>query len=261
MIWLGVIGSVEAATVVDDAALERWSRQIVVPGVDIEGQERLAASSVVLVGCGGLGCPLGLYLAAAGVGALRLVDADTVELSNLPRQVAFSEADLGKPKAEVLAAAATARNRQCEVAADVCALTEDNAEQLLSGADLVIDATDSTLARRCIDLATRRLGVPWILGAVVQQSGFWVAFSAERGEGCYHCLAPEVVAGGGSCAELGILGPVAGAIAMGQCTAALHYLSGCQQPDWGVLHLLDLRNTELHRLTLVPRPGCDCCTA
>lgn len=243
----------------DDTALERWSRQILVPGIDLEGQERLAASTVLLVGCGGLGCPLALYLAAAGIGSLRLVDDDRVALSNLPRQIAFTEADVGRFKAEALAAAARARNHHCAVSCEVTALTDANAPGLVAGVDLVIDATDSAASRRCIDDATRAAGVPWILGAAVQQSGFWMAFSAERSEGCYHCLAPDAATPGGDCSLLGVLGPAVGAVAMAQCTAALHYLSGSRALDWGVLTLMDFGAGEQQRLQLTPRPGCERC--
>ena len=244
-----------------DEALERYSRQILVPGFDIEGQSRLAAADVALVGCGGLGCPLAMYLAAAGVGRLRLIDDDRVEASNLPRQIAFSEANVGEPKAIALAARIQAMNGAVAATPVECRVEAGNAAAAVAGCSLVIDATDSHATRCVIEDATREQRIPWVMGAAIQMSGQWMAFSPDRAEGCYHCLAPEtaeVEAGG--CARLGVVGPVVGAVAMMQATTALMLLVG-ESISWGRLSLYDFRRGEQQSLRLGPRVGCPACSA
>lgn len=243
----------------NDEWLERYSRQLLVPGIDFQGQEALAAATVVLVGCGGLGCPLAMYLAAAGVGQLRLIDNDRIELSNLPRQIAFTEDDVGHFKATQLAERLRAMNREVQVSAMTHRLSVNNAAELLAGATLVIDASDSRETRVVIEDATRVASQPWLMGAAIQWSGQWIAFSANRREGCYRCLAPskdDVAAGG--CARLGVIGPVVGATAMMQATAAINYLSG-GDTSWGQLYLYDFRRGEQQILALHPRANCPAC--
>jgi len=244
----------------DDQALARYSRQMLVPGIDFEGQEQLTAASILIVGCGGLGCPAALYLAAAGVGRIRLVDDDRVELSNLPRQIAFNEADVGALKVTQLVERLRDRNSQVAVEAIVGRFDLDTGAALLEGVDIVLDATDSQSARRAIDRLTYRQGLPWIMGTAVQMSGMWLPFSAQRSEGCYHCLAPSLVTNArGGCETLGIVGPVVGAIAMAQAFTVLAAITGCAPVRWGQLHLSDMRSGELRHLQLGRREHCPCC--
>lgn len=242
-----------------DDALARYSRQILVPGFDIEGQSRLAAADVALVGCGGLGCPLAMYLAAAGVGKLRLIDDDCVEASNLPRQIAFTEADVGEPKARALANRVQAMNSAVAAVSVEHRVGAENAAAIFAGCSLVIDATDSHAARCVIEDATRAQGTPWVMGAAIQMSGQWMAFSPDRAEGCYHCLAPEAAESeAGGCARLGVVGPVVGAVAMMQATMALMLLVG-ESVAWGQLSLYDFRRGEQQSLRLGLRAGCAAC--
>ena len=236
--------------------LDRYSRQILVPGVDIEGQGRLAQASVLVVGCGGLGCPLALYLAAAGVGRITLYDDDTVEWSNLPRQVAFVEADVGQTKAWVLAD----RLRAMNSGIDVRAVPQRFDEQVsLEGIDLVLDASDSRQTRLAIEDSTRAAVIPWVMGSAEQMSGQWLAFDAMRDSGCYRCLAPvEGDSDSGGCARLGVLGPVVGIVALMQATQALRLLVGDDLP-WGRLMIYDFRTQEQQQLLLRPRAGCSAC--
>ena len=244
----------------DDQVLARYSRQMLVPGIDFEGQERLAAASILIVGCGGLGCPAALYLAAAGVGRIRLVDDDHVELSNLPRQIAFAEADVGTLKVTRLAEQLRVRNSEVIVDAVVGRFDVDTGSALLDGIDIVLDATDSQSARRAIDLLTYQQGLPWIMGTAVQMSGMWLPFSARRSEGCYHCLAPSLITNArGGCETLGIVGPVVGAIALAQAFTVLAAITDCAPVRWGQLHLSDMRSGELQHLQLGRREYCPCC--
>jgi len=247
--------------VISDAELERYSRQLLLPGWDIEGQESIARSTVLIVGCGGIGIPTALYLAGAGVGCLRLVDDDAVELSNLPRQVLFTEADLGRPKASVVAEKLGERNTAVDVAAVTQRFDDDTADGLLEGVDVVVDASDSRATRLLIDRASARLGLPWMMAAAVQFAGQNVAFAPDRAGGCYHCLAPEEpgAGGAGQCRDLGIAGPVVGLVALTQTLDVLKYLTGFAPVPWGQLRLRDFRHDEHHRLALQPRKDCPVC--
>ena len=242
-----------------DNELERFSRQLIVPGFDFEGQEALKRASVMIVGCGGLGAPAALYLAAAGIGELVLVDDDIVELSNLPRQIAYSEADIGSLKVHALADRLQTMNADITIVQRPCRLDSGNAEGLVDNIDLVVDATDNRDTRLLIDQWTARRGLPWFMGAAVQLTGQNLAFSPARDEGCYHCLSPEDSGPGGTCSELGILGPVVGAVALSQVLDVLAYLTGFRSPRWGVLRIRDFRYDEHIELALARRNGCPLC--
>ena len=242
-----------------DLQLQRYARQLVVPQIDLEGQQRLRSARVLVVGAGGLGVPMAQYLAGAGVGFIRIADDDWIALSNLPRQVAYTEADVGRLKVDVLAERLKAGNR--EVVVDVHPVRFDarSAVDLLDNVSLVLDATDSLQARRDIDRATHRLELPWIMGSAVRMSGQWAAFDPQRRLGCYHCLLTEPgdtpVA---SCAELGIIGPVVALVSLHQALWALKYLVEQTLP-WGELHVMDAWSGEHAQLTLSTRPNCTLC--
>ena len=244
----------------NDQDLERYSRQLLVPGLELEGQDALAAAHVLVVGCGGLGALASMYLGAAGVGQLTLVDPDVVELSNLPRQVAFTEEDIGKPKAEALAARLCAMNSALTCSPKVGWFSDESAEDLLGGVGGVIDGTDNHLGRQSIDRQTAARGIPWFMGGAVQMAGQNVAFSADRGEGCYHCLAPQAVdTEANPCATLGILGPVVGSVALQQAMDVLAWLTAVSAVPWGVLRQKDFRSGEVANLAIDKRIACPVC--
>lgn len=243
----------------NDDQLKRYARQLLLPQIDLAGQEQLAERRVLIVGAGGLGCPTAQYLAGAGVGSLRLVDPDVIELSNLHRQLAFTERDIGEGKAATLASRIKAGNREVEVEAVTGLFDADSAADLLRGVDLVVDASDSIQARRDMDRETRGRGLAWIMGASVRTSGQWVAFQPGRQTGCYHCLmSGDAVAGLGSCEQLGVLGPAVGLIALQQSTLALRYLLGHAMP-WGRVHYYDIWDRTQRELQLEPSPACALC--
>lgn len=242
-----------------DSDLERFSRQLLVPGVDLAGQERLSRASVAVVGCGGLGSIAAHYLAAAGIGHLRLIDGDAIALSNLPRQLPFSEADIGTLKAENLASFLRSRYPQVQIEAIPHLLTEQTAQDDLLGVDVVVDGTDNRGARLLIDQVTFSMGVPWVMGGAVQMSGQWMAFDAERSAGCYHCFSDHPVMSEGQCATLGILGPVVGAVAMQQAILVLKVLTDIGPPKWGQLTVEDFRHGERQQLLLSAQPKCRLC--
>ena len=242
-----------------DSELARYARQLILPEVDLEGQARLKKSRVLIVGAGGLGTPAAQYLAGAGVGSIRLVDDDRIALSNLPRQLAYTEDDLGQLKVEVLAGRLGDANGEITVDAQCKRFDGDTASQLLDGVDIVLDATDSLQARLDIDRATYAAGLPWVMGAAVGTSGQWAAFDESRREGCYHCLMRELDSSENrGCAELGILGPVVGLVALQQSLLVIRYLVGSGLPA-GCLHMLDAWTGEARQLGLAICKECVLC--
>ena len=242
-----------------DSELARYARQLILPEVDLEGQARLKESRVLIVGAGGLGTPAAQYLAGAGVGSIRVVDDDRIALSNLPRQLAYTEDDLGQLKVEVLAGRLGDANGEITVDAQCKRFDGDTASQLLDGVDIVLDATDSLQARLDIDRATYAVGLPWVMGAAVGTSGQWAAFDESRREGCYHCLMRELDSSENrGCAELGILGPVVGLVALQQSLLVIRYLVGSGLPT-GCLHVLDAWKGEASQLALGVCKDCVLC--
>ena len=244
-----------------DSELARYARQLILPEVDLEGQARLKESRVLIVGAGGLGTPAAQYLAGAGVGSIRLVDDDRIALSNLPRQLAYTEDDLGQLKVEVLAGRLRDANGEITVDAQCKRFNDDTAPQLLDGVDIVLDATDSLQARLDIDRATYAARLPWVMGAAVGTTGQWVAFDKTRREGCYHCLMRESDASETrGCAELGILGPVVGLVALHQSLLVIRHLVGAGLPT-GDLTVMEAWTGETRQLELAVCEDCALCRA
>ena len=242
-----------------DSQLQRYARQLIVPQVDLEGQQRLQAARVLIVGAGGLGVPMAQYLAGAGVGFIRIADDDRVELSNLPRQVAYTEADVGRLKVDVLAERLRAGNAEDTVDARAVRYETDSGSDLLDTVSLVLDATDSPQARQDIDRATRQLELPWIMGSAVRTFGQWAAFDSRRRLGCYHCLMTESTdTQNVSCAELGILGPVVALVSLQQALWAIKYSVDHSLP-WAQLYIMDAWSGEQTQLALSVRPDCPLC--
>ena len=239
----GVCGSViaeERLRPLSRDELERYHRNALVPQVGLVGQQRIRASRVLLIGAGGLGAPAALYLAAAGVGTIGLIDDDNVDVSNLQRQVIHATAAVGRPKVDSAAEAIRALNPDVEVVAHRRRLTADNARGLLGGWDVVIDGTDNFPTRYLVNDATVMLGLPLVHGAVLGFNGQVGVFDARRGP-CYRCLHPAPPPAGSvpSCAEAGVLGVLPGIIGTMQAAEALKLVIGGGQPLLGRLALLD----------------------
>ena len=244
-----------------DPQLQRYARQLIVPQIDLEGQQRLQAARVLIVGAGGLGVLMAQYLAGAGVGFIRIADDDRIERSNLPRQIAYAEADVGRLKVDVLAARLRAGNAEVTVDARAVRFDMDSASDLLDTVSLVLDATDSLQARQDIDRTTRQVELPWIMGSAVRTSGQWAAFDPQRRLGCYLCLMGDPTGvENRSCAELGILGPVVGLVSLQQALWAIKYLIDESLP-WAQLHIMDAWLGEQTQLALSVRPDCPLCHA
>lgn len=243
-----------------DDELLRYNRQILLHEFDVAGQERLQQSRVLIVGLGGLGCPAALYLAAAGVGSLVLADGDNVEESNLQRQIAHTEADIGSNKARSAAAAIAALNPATRLDVLEHKLEEEAMSGRIADVDLVLDATDNYPTRFALNRSCIAAGVPLVSAAAVRSEGQLSVFDPVRGGPCYRCLYAEADADTAlSCSESGVLAPLVGMIGSMQAMESLKVLTGFGEPLRGWLLVVDLRTAEFRRLALQPRPDCPDC--
>lgn len=237
----------------------RYARQVQLPEVGPEGQRRLRAARVLIVGAGGLGVPAALYLAGAGVGQLTLVDGDGVALSNLHRQVLYAEADVGSDKAAAAARQLQARNADIEVRAVAAPLGADNVDELVADADLVLDCTDRMAVRYLVNAACLRHEKPWLFAAVDRFAGQLALFAPDGA--CFQCLYPRQPEGLLDCAAAGVLGVVPGLLGLLQAGEALKFLLGLETPSRNSLLLWDALGLELRRLRLRRDPDCPCCAS
>ena len=250
----------------NDDALLRYSRQIMLDQIDIHGQERLLGSHALVIGAGGLGSPVALYLAAAGVGRLTLVDDDVVELSNLQRQIAHGQADLGRFKAESAAESSRALNPDCRVTARVERLGAEALAAAMQDADVVIDCTDRFSSRYAINRASLATGTPLVSGAAIRFSGQLAIFDPrDEASPCYACLYPPDERGEQAddelrCAENGVVAPLVGVIGTFQALEALKLLAGAGQPHRG-LSTFDGLSGEWRRFNVPRDPACPVCSA
>ena len=249
---------------VDADFSERYSRHLRLPDVGLEGQKKLEASCVLLVGAGGLGSPAAYYLAAAGIGTLRLADDDVVDRSNLQRQILHTDARIGMPKVESAAIALSALNPRTRIEAIRERITSDNVERLLDGVDVVIDGADNFPARYLLNDACVKLGKPLVYGAVHRFEGQASVFDAGRQRGvapCYRCLFPEPPPpeAAPNCAEAGVLGVLPGVIGLLQATEAIKLLLGIGEPLRGRLLQFDALAMRFRETRLLPDPACPVC--
>ncbi len=238
----------------------RFHRHLLLPGFGEEGQARLLASRVLVVGVGGLGCPAAQYLAAAGVGTLGLVDADRVEVSNLQRQILYGPADVGRPKVEVARDRILAINPDVKVELYAERLRSENALAILGGYDVIVDGSDNFPTRYLVSDACVLLRRPNVHGAIFRFDGQASVFDAPSGP-CYRCLHPEPPGPGQapSCAEAGVLGVLPGLIAMVQATETLKLLSGVGDSLAGRLLHYDALEMRFTEFTLSRDPECPAC--
>lgn len=244
-----------------DEALLRYSRHILLPEIGIEGQRRLMQSRALVVGVGGLGSPVALYLAAAGVGQLVLADGDTVELTNLQRQIVHDSASLGQAKVASAQQRLTAINPLCQVTALACVLDGALLEQQVAAADVVVDCCDNFATRHAVNAACVRFGKPLVSGAAVRFDGQLAVFdNRDPDSACYHCLFPDHgEASDGPCASFGVLAPLVGVIGSLQAVEALKLLAGIGEPATGRLQTYDARNGQWRSLRFGQDPNCPVC--
>jgi sulfur-carrier protein adenylyltransferase/sulfurtransferase len=239
---------------------ERYKRHLALPEFGAEAQQKLLASRVLLIGAGGLGCPLAQYLAAAGVGTLGLVDFDVVDASNLQRQVLYGTADVGRPKAEVARERILALNPDVKVEVHQVRLASDNALGILGEYDVVVDGTDNFPTRYLSNDACVLLGKPNVHGSIFRFEGQATVFDARRGP-CYRCLYPEPPPPGSvpSCAEGGVLGVLPGIVALIQATETIKLLAGIGEPLIGRLLQYDALEMSFQEFRLRKDPACPVC--
>jgi molybdopterin/thiamine biosynthesis adenylyltransferase/rhodanese-related sulfurtransferase len=240
--------------------IQRYSRHLIVPEVGMEGQLKLKGAKVLLVGTGGLGAPLGLYLAAAGIGRIGLVDFDVVDFSNLQRQVIHFTQDVGRNKIDSAAEKMTALNPNVEIVKHEVALSSENAMEILKDYDLVVDGTDNFPTRYLVNDACVLLGKPNVYGSIFRFEGQATVFAYEGGP-CYRCLYPEPPPPGlvPSCAEGGVLGILPGTIGLIQATEAVKLILGIGEPLVGRLLLFDALGMRFRELKLRKNPDCPIC--
>ncbi|WP_166207163.1 molybdopterin-synthase adenylyltransferase MoeB [Cognatiluteimonas telluris] len=248
----------------DEDFAERYSRHLRLPEVGLAGQQRLQAARVLVVGAGGLGSPAGVYLAAAGVGSLRLVDDDVVDRSNLQRQILHADERIGMSKVASAAIALSALNPRTRIEAVHERITGDNVERMLEGVDVVVDGADNFPARYLLNDACVHLGKPLVHGAVHRFEGQLAVFDAGRQRGlapCYRCLFPEPPPpeAAPNCSEAGVLGVLPGVIGLLQATEAIKLLLGIGQPLAGRLLHFDALAMGFRETRLVPDPDCAVC--
>jgi adenylyltransferase/sulfurtransferase len=240
--------------------VRRYSRHLIIPDVGMAGQKRLKNAKVLCVGAGGLGAPTLLYLAAAGVGTLGVVDFDVVDESNLQRQVIHGQSDVGRLKTESAAATVREVNPLVNVIVHNVALTTDNVMDIFSGYDLIVDGTDNFATRYMVNDAAVLLGKPYVWGSIYRFDGQASVFWAEHGP-CYRCLYPEAPPPGmvPSCAEGGVLGVLCASIGSIQVNEAIKLLTGMGDPLVGRLMIYDALDMKYRDVKVRKDPECPLC--
>ena len=246
----------------DDRQLLRYSRHILLDDIGVEGQERLLAAHALVIGAGGLGSPVALYLASAGVGRITLVDDDTVDLTNLQRQIAHTEARVGQPKVASARAAIAAINPDVQVRTVAHRADEALLRPLVAEADVVLDCTDNFATRQALNRACVAARKPLVAGAAIGFDGQVSVYDLRRDDSpCYACVFPatqtvEEV----RCATMGVFAPLVGLIGTVQAAEALKLLCGIGKPLVGRLLMLDSRRMEWTEVRVQRQPGCQVCS-
>jgi molybdopterin/thiamine biosynthesis adenylyltransferase len=252
----------------NDEQLLRYSRQIMLPDIEIEGQEKLLAAKAIIIGAGGLGCPVALYLAAAGVGSLILIDDDDVDLSNLQRQIAHGVDDIGLNKTTSLANSITQINPTINVKTRPERVSRDELEALIKMEDIgavkqqtiVIDCTDNFETRFMINQACVNTQTPLVSGAAIKLEGQVMVFDPTlEGCACYQCLYQNANDQQLSCAENGVAAPVVGIIGSIQAMEAIKLITGSGETLAGYLLIMDAKSMDWRKLKLPRNPNCSAC--
>ncbi|WP_310539615.1 molybdopterin-synthase adenylyltransferase MoeB [Phenylobacterium sp.] len=239
-----------------DDEVERYARHLVLREVGGPGQQRLKAARVLIVGAGGLGAPAALYLAAAGVGTLVLVDPDRVDVSNLQRQVIYTQDDVGRCKVEAAADRLKALNPHVNIERVPVHLEEANARGLVRGCDLVLDGTDDFTTRFTVNAACVAEHVTLVSGAIGRWTGQVGVF---RRAPCYRCLVPEVPPDAETCSAVGVVGALAGVVGSMMALEAVKILTGAGEPLTGRLLIYDALSAEIRTVRIGADPGCEVC--
>ncbi len=239
----------------------RFNRQILMPGFDLDKQERLLNSRVLLVGLGGLGCAAGQYLAATGIGSMTLVDADIVELSNLQRQVLHTDVDVGTAKVLSAQASLQQLNPDLQITALAQRLGGQEASELIPKHDIVLDCSDNLETRNLLNHTCYQHGVPLVSGAAIRMEGQVCSFIPQQQKcPCYQCISQFFGEQNLSCVESGIMSPVVGIIGNMQALEAIKILAGYGEALVGKLLLFDAMQSSWQTFKVPKNPSCEVCT-
>jgi sulfur-carrier protein adenylyltransferase/sulfurtransferase len=243
--------------------LRRYARQLVLDEIGLTGQQKLKAARVLVIGCGGLGSPVLLYLAATGVGTLGIVEFDAVDMSNLHRQVLFGDSDIGQSKGQVAAARLTAANPHVNIVLHETRLNPANAAGLITGYDVVVDATDNFVARYIINDASVRAKIAVVSASILRFDAQIAVFDPARGGPCYRCLfpAPPPADLAPSCAEAGVVGVLPGIVGCLQANEVIKLLCGMGAPLVGRLLCFDALAMQFRTFDVARNPSCAACGA
>lgn len=243
-----------------DHEMLRYNRQISLKAVDFDGQEKLKESRVLIVGAGGLGCSASQYLASAGVGKIILVDFDTISLSNLQRQILYTDADMGKPKAEVAKARLQAINPNIEVQAVVKKCDDAEFAELIRQVDIVVDCTDNIDVRNQLNLQCFQQKRPLVSGSAIRFEGQISVFTYAENEACYQCLSQLFGSDTLSCVEAGVISPIVGVIGSLQALETIKVLLDIGKTLSGKLLIIDGLHFSVREMNLPKMPSCKVCT-
>ncbi|WP_140985692.1 HesA/MoeB/ThiF family protein [Asticcacaulis tiandongensis] len=246
------------ASMLSDDELDRYARHIVLKEIGGAGQMRLKAAKVLLIGAGGIGAPASLYLAAAGVGTLGLIDDDTVSLSNLQRQVIFRTDDIDTPKVEAAATHLKALNPHTAVITHNLRLTESNAADLIAPYDIVLDGSDTFHTRHLVNKTCIRLNKALVSAALGRFNG---QVSVFTGKPCYQCLVPDIPPDAETCERMGVVGAIAGIIGTMGALEVIKLITGAGEPLTGKLLIFDGLTMQSRTVSLPAEPDCPVCGA
>lgn len=244
----------------NELQLDRYSRQLLLANFDIEGQMKLAQSTILVIGMGGLGNIAATYLASAGVGELMLADGDTLESSNLPRQVLYTDAQVGLNKAAAAKVQLAAKNPEVTLTALPDRLAGEFLQQAIVRADVVLDCTDNYTTRQAIHRACLKATKPLVSAAAIRWEGQLVSFLYDQQTSpCYECLYPDMSDAQLNCSQSGVIGPVVGSLGVLQALDALKIASGCGKVEHALLKLFDGFEGRWREMRLTKDPQCQTC--
>lgn len=244
----------------NDDQLLRYSRHILLPQCDVSGQEILLASHAVIIGLGGLGSPVALYLAAAGVGELTFIDFDSIEISNLQRQIAHKTKDCGISKVESAKQSALALNPEIKINTINQKITKQDLLKIITNADVVLDCTDNFSTRFMINQFCVKKSIPLVSGAAIRMEGQVAVFNQHKSSPCYHCLYKDNGNSEERCSDNGILAPVVGIIGCIQATEAIKFITGIGNTLDSRVLILDASTMEWRNIKLRKDPACPICS-
>ena len=247
-------------TELTDQEMLRYNRQIILRNFDFDGQERLKESSILIIGAGGLGCASSQYLAAAGVGKITLVDDDTVELSNLQRQVLHCDETIGEKKVISAQMALNRINPHCQIDTFDKRLSDDELRSLIASHDLVLDGTDNVDTRNQLNRLCFESKTPLVSGAAIRMEGQVSVYTYQDNEPCYQCLSSLFGQQALTCVEAGVMSPVVGIIGATQALEAIKVLANYGQPLISKLLMLDALSMSWREMKLAKMPNCSICS-